>query len=401
MDAQDSTRLSSSSSKPPGMFTPAAAGGGNNASNSYGGASDLNQHHQQQQPIHGSGGGGTGGNSGGAPSYNNLFTSVNLTGGGGVAFPNQATLNFNTAATTSNTNNNNHGSSDSDQVKKKRGRPRKYTVEGGGIGGGGSGGGGDVALALTPLSSVPPTPQQTYMHTAPHSSEPPSKRIRGRPMGSGGRKQQLDALGSSGIGFTPHIIAVEAGEDVVSKIMAFLQQGPHAICILSANGAICNVTLRQPATFGGTVTYEGRFEIISLSGSFLLTNSGGRPSRTGGISVSLASSDGRLLGGGVAMLLAATPVQVVVGKFIMNEEKQIPEYPKQEPSFAPPHMMGFGAPVTAGSSPSQDASSESSDEGGSPPNRVPAAFNGTGQSVQSMSGYPSMGGWGTSHTMYP
>lgn len=45
-------------------------------------------------------------------------------------------------------------------------------------------------------------------------------------------------------------------QDVASKIMAFSQQGPRTICILSANGAICNVTLRQPATSGGTVTYE-------------------------------------------------------------------------------------------------------------------------------------------------
>ncbi|MCL7031941.1 hypothetical protein MKW94_015888 [Papaver nudicaule] len=266
------------------------------------------------------------------------------------------------------------------------------------------GGGGDVALALTPLSSVPPTPQQQpYMNTtttARSSEPPPSKRNRGRPVGSGGRKQQLDALGSSGTAFTPHIIAVEAGEDVISKIMSFGQQGPHSFCILSANGVVCNVTLRQPATFGGTVTYEGRFEIVSLSGSFLLTHSGGRPTRSGGISVSLASSDGRLLGGGVAMLLAATPVQVVMGKFIMNEEKQIPEYPKQEPSYAPPPHLNFGAPVTAGSSPSQDASSESSGEDISPLNRVPGAFNGTGQLVQNMSGY-SIGGWGTSHTMYP
>lgn len=38
--------------------------------------------------------------------------------------------------------------------------------------------------------------------------------------------------------------------------MAFSQQGPRTVCILSANGAICNVTLRQPAMSGGTVTYE-------------------------------------------------------------------------------------------------------------------------------------------------
>lgn len=38
--------------------------------------------------------------------------------------------------------------------------------------------------------------------------------------------------------------------------MAFSQNGPRAICILSANGAISNVTLRQAATSGGSVTYE-------------------------------------------------------------------------------------------------------------------------------------------------
>lgn len=56
---------------------------------------------------------------------------------------------------------------------------------------------------------------------------------------------------------------------------------------------------------------QGRFEILSLSGSFLLTESDGQRSRTGGLSVSLAGPDGRVLGGGVAGLLtAASPVQV-------------------------------------------------------------------------------------------
>jgi Plants and Prokaryotes Conserved (PCC) domain len=56
---------------------------------------------------------------------------------------------------------------------------------------------------------------------------------------------------------------------------------------------------------------QGRFEIISLSGSFLLAQDGGTRSRTGGLSVALAGSDGRVLGGCVAgMLMASTPVQV-------------------------------------------------------------------------------------------
>jgi len=40
------------------------------------------------------------------------------------------------------------------------------------------------------------------------------------------------------------------------KVISFSQQGPRAICILSANGVIANVTLRQQDSLGGTVTYE-------------------------------------------------------------------------------------------------------------------------------------------------
>ncbi|KAK3041601.1 hypothetical protein RJ639_000735 [Escallonia herrerae] len=258
--------------------------------------------------------------------------------------------------------------------KKKRGRPRKYPLEGNST---------DLGLSTAPpVASAPAA--AAHGDSGGGGTETSAKRSRGRPPGSG--KKQLDALGVPGVGFTPHVIEVTAGEDIASKIMAFSQQGPRTVCILSANGAVSNVTLRQPATSGGTVTYEkllallvvglspevsgkesttrttgvtevlekepdtltrgvtrwftkpqlsvtrspavklqslskltrlvafdlqGRFEIISLSGSFLLSESNGNRSRTGGLSVSLAGSDGRVLGGGVAgMLLAATPVQV-------------------------------------------------------------------------------------------
>lgn len=56
---------------------------------------------------------------------------------------------------------------------------------------------------------------------------------------------------------------------------------------------------------------QGRFEIISLSGSFLLSESNGSRSRSGGLSVSLAGADGKVVGGGVSgMLIAASPVLV-------------------------------------------------------------------------------------------
>nr|KJB25331.1 hypothetical protein B456_004G186000 [Gossypium raimondii] len=244
-------------------------------------------------------------------------------------------------------------------IKKKRGRPRKYAPD------------GNIALQLAPTTQIP-------SHSANHAgndsvglpsvgaaAEPPPKRNRGRPPGSG--KRQIDALGGvSGVGFTPHVITV----NTASKITAFSQQGPRTICILSANGAVCNVTLRQSVLSGSMVKFEGRYEIISLSGSFLVSENSGSCSRTGGLNVSLAGSDGRVVGGGVVgALQAASPVQVIVGSFIADGRKQNLDVFKTGPLMPTSNMQNFGGPGTAGSSPSQGGSSESSDEnGGSPLN---------------------------------
>ncbi|KAK9103563.1 hypothetical protein Sjap_020817 [Stephania japonica] len=152
---------------------------------------------------------------------------------------------------------------------------------------------------------------------------------------------------SSGLNFTPHVITVAAGEDVTMKIISFSQQGPRAICILSANGAISNVTLRQPDSSGGTLTYEGRFEILSLSGSFMPTESGGTRSRSGGMSVSLASPDGRVVGGGVAgLLVAATPVQVVVGSFLPCTQQE-PKPKKQKVELSSATSPTMAVPISS------------------------------------------------------
>lgn len=56
---------------------------------------------------------------------------------------------------------------------------------------------------------------------------------------------------------------------------------------------------------------QGRFEIISLSGAMQQSESNGERSRTCTLNVTLAGSDGRVLGGGVAgTLTAASTVQV-------------------------------------------------------------------------------------------
>ncbi|XP_024958833.1 AT-hook motif nuclear-localized protein 10-like isoform X2 [Cynara cardunculus var. scolymus] len=200
--------------------------------------------------------------------------------------------------------------SGSDVVKRKRGRPRKYAPD------------GPVPLAA-PMTSTTlhgPSAPESGDFSSPLPSS--GKKPRGRPPGSA-NKQHPAASGSPRAGFMPHILDVKSGEDVLAKLVWFSQNSARTLCILSASGAISNVTLQQTATSGGTVTYEGRFEILSLSGSFMVCESGGERSRTGGLSVALSGPDGRVLGGNVAGLLtAASPVQVIVGSFIPASQKQ-------------------------------------------------------------------------------
>jgi len=190
-------------------------------------------------------------------------------------------------------------------VKKKRGRPRKYGPD------------GQVSLRLSSMSASANAIQD--------SNTPSQKRARGRPPGSG-RKQQLSALGdwmnnSAGVAFAPHVITVGVGEDIAAKILSFSQQRPRAVCVLSGCGTVSSVTLRQPASAGVSVIYEGRFQILCLSGSYLVAEDGGPRSRTGGVSVSLSSPDGHVVGGAVATLIAASPVQVVVCSFVYGSSK--------------------------------------------------------------------------------
>ncbi|XP_061337294.1 AT-hook motif nuclear-localized protein 5-like isoform X2 [Gastrolobium bilobum] len=190
-------------------------------------------------------------------------------------------------------------------VKKKRGRPRKYGPD------------GPVSLRLSTMSAT--------ADSTPGSTTPSQIRRRGRPPGSG-RKQQLATLGewmnsSAGMAFSPHVITIGAGEDIVAKLLLVSQQRPRALCILSGTGTVSSVTLRQPASTTVSATYEGRFQILCLSGSYLVAEDGGPRNRTGGMSVSLSSPDGHIIGGGIARLITASPVQVVVCSFLYGGSK--------------------------------------------------------------------------------
>ncbi|RAL51378.1 hypothetical protein DM860_010880 [Cuscuta australis] len=219
-------------------------------------------------------------------------------------------------------------------MKKKKGRPRKDAT---------------LSMALSPMpisASIPLSGDYSAW-----------KQSTNRPTGYSKKKHKLEFENpgermaySVGGNFTPHVITVSAGEDVTMKIISFAQQGCRAICVLAANGVISNVTLRQPNSSGGTLTYEGRFEILSLTGSFTPSEMGTTKSRSGGMSVSLSGPDGRVIGGGLAgMLVAAAPIQVVVGSFLpghnLEHHKQPPKKPNIYEYHHHPHTSSSPSPA--------------------------------------------------------
>ncbi|KAA8550361.1 hypothetical protein F0562_002045 [Nyssa sinensis] len=89
---------------------------------------------------------------------------------------------------------------------------------------------------------------------------------------------------------------------------------------MAAIGSISKVTLREPNSFGGTLTYEGRFNIVSLSGCFTpIEIEGSKFNRKGAMNICFSGAGGRVFGGLLGgALIAASPVQVVLGSFLPN-----------------------------------------------------------------------------------
>ncbi|EFH60712.1 hypothetical protein ARALYDRAFT_477717 [Arabidopsis lyrata subsp. lyrata] len=186
-------------------------------------------------------------------------------------------------------------------LKRKRGRPRKYVTP-------------EQALAAKKMAS-----------SASSSSAKERRELAAVTGGTvstnsgSSKKSQLGSVGKTGQCFTPHIVNIAPGEDVAQKIMIFANQSKHELCVLSASGTISNASLRQPATAGVNLPHEGQYEILSLSGSYIRTEQGGK---TGGLSASLSASDGQIIGGAIGThLTAAGPVQVILGTFQLDRKK--------------------------------------------------------------------------------
>lgn len=177
-----------------------------------------------------------------------------------------------------------------------------------------------------------------------------TRRPRGRPAGSKNKpKPPIIITRDSANALRSHVIEVSNSCDIMESISTFARRRQRGVCILSGSGTVTNVTLRQPASPGAVVTLHGRFEILSLSGSFLPPPA---PPAASGLTIYLAGGQGQVVGGSVVgPLLASGPVVIMAASFgnaayerlpLEDEEPQVPI--QGSGSLGSPGMVGQQQP---------------------------------------------------------
>lgn len=173
-----------------------------------------------------------------------------------------------------------------------------------------------------------------------------SRRPRGRPSGSKNKpKPPIIITRDSANALRTHVMEIANGCDVGESVATFARRRQRGVCILSGSGTVTNVTLRQPAAPGAIVALHGRFEILSLSGSFLPPPA---PPAATGLTIYLAGGQGQVVGGSVVgALLASGPVVIMAASFgnaayeRLPIEDEEPALPMQSGSpLGSPEMMG-------------------------------------------------------------
>ncbi|KAH0642921.1 hypothetical protein KY289_033895 [Solanum tuberosum] len=160
------------------------------------------------------------------------------------------------------------------------------------------------------------------------------RRPRGRPPGSKNKpKPPVIITRESANTLRAHILEIGNGCDVFECISSYARRRQRGICILSGSGIVTNVSIRQPTSTGNNnntgnissssvVTLNGRFEILSLSGSFLPPPA---PPGATSLTIFLAGGQGQVVGGSVVgELMAAGPVIVIASSFTNVAYERLP-----------------------------------------------------------------------------
>ncbi|XP_059070277.1 AT-hook motif nuclear-localized protein 20-like [Cryptomeria japonica] len=140
------------------------------------------------------------------------------------------------------------------------------------------------------------------------------RRPRGRPPGSKNKPKRLKIVSNMAENcLRSLVLEVAGGCDVAQSIANFARRRQIWVWVLSGNGIVTNVTLREPTNPRAGVTVKGMYQIQYLSGMF----SPGASSSGCGLTVLLVGMQGQVVGGSIiGPLIAAGPVIINAAFFI-------------------------------------------------------------------------------------
>ncbi|CAI8600251.1 unnamed protein product [Vicia faba] len=100
---------------------------------------------------------------------------------------------------------------------------------------------------------------------------------------------------------------------------------------------VSKIRFSQSPSSTETVTYEGLFEILSLKGSVSVSTNKSEQKRYGEVKGSFVSlSNGRSFGGRIdGVLIAASPVQIILGSFFTEGQEVVLSDPNEPPTEGP------------------------------------------------------------------
>lgn len=175
-----------------------------------------------------------------------------------------------------------------------------------------------------------------------------NRRPRGRPAGSKNKpKPPIFVTRDSPNALRSHVMEIGSGADIAESVAQFSRRRQRGVCVMSGNGTVTNVTLRQPTAPDSVMALHGRFEILSLTGTFL---PGPAPPGSTGLTIYLAGGQGQVVGGSVVgPLMASGPVMVIAATFSNATYERLPLEEEEEAAGEGHGHVGGGSPTGIGS----------------------------------------------------
>ncbi|XP_057518007.1 AT-hook motif nuclear-localized protein 29-like [Amaranthus tricolor] len=155
-------------------------------------------------------------------------------------------------------------------------------------------------------------------------------RTGGRPAGSKNKsKQPIVVTRDTHNALRSHILEVSSGSDIMDSLSSYARQRGTGLSVISANGIVMDVALRDPTDTSSIVTLHGRFETLSLIGTVLPPPA---PPGAGWLSIFLSVGQGHIVGGSViGPLMASGPVLLMATSFSTAVFERLP-LPLKDPS---------------------------------------------------------------------